>query len=75
MTIFNMIISFATSQPSDNWIKNIMKYSDGHRSMKALRAHFAGEGNASRNMAKADRLKEHLHYKSERAISFETFLA
>ena len=47
-----------------------MKYSDGRRSMKALRAHFAGEGNASRNMAKADRLKEHLHYKSERAMSF-----
>jgi hypothetical protein len=74
MTIFNMIISFTTGQPSGDWIKNTMKYSDGRRSMKALRAHFAGEGNASRNMAEADRLKEHLHYKSERAMSFETFL-
>ena len=42
--------------------------------MKALRNHFAGEGNASRNKAEADRLMESLHYKSERAMNFEIFL-
>jgi len=42
--------------------------------MAALRAHFAGEGNATRNVAEADRLKETLHYKSERGMPFETFL-
>jgi hypothetical protein len=42
--------------------------------MAALRDHFAGEGNATRTVAEADRLKETLHYKSERAMSFETFL-
>jgi hypothetical protein len=51
-----------------------MKYSDGGRSMKALQDHFAGKGNAFCNMAEADCLKEHLHYKSGRAMSFETFL-
>ena len=42
--------------------------------MKALRAHFAGEGNATRNIAEATRLRETLHYKNERAMSFEIVL-
>ena len=42
--------------------------------MKALRDNFAGEGNATRNISEADRLKESLHYKSEHALAFETFL-
>ena len=74
MTVFNMIISFTTGQPSADWIKPTVKHNNGRRSMKALRAHFAGEGNASRNKAEADRLKESLHYKSERAMDFEQFL-
>lgn len=74
LTVFNMIVSFTTGQPSGDWIKNTMRYSDGRRSMRALRDHFAGEGNASRNKADADRLYEGLHYKSERAMAFETFL-
>lgn len=42
--------------------------------MTALCAHFSSEGNASQNKADANRLKESLHYKSERAMSFKTFL-
>ena len=42
--------------------------------MKALRDHFAGAGNATRNEAEADRLSESLHYKNERSMAFETFL-
>lgn len=42
--------------------------------MKALRNHFAGEGNASRNISVADRLHDSLHYKNERSMAFETFL-
>ena len=42
--------------------------------MIALRAHFSGEGNATRRVVEADMLKETLHYKSERALSFEKFL-
>lgn len=74
IAVFNMIVSFTTGQPSGDWIKSTLRYSDGRRSMTALRTHFAGEGNASRTIADADRLKESLHYKSERAMSFETFL-
>ena len=73
-TVFNMLTSFTTGQPSGDWIKSTARHSDGRRSMKQLRDHFSGEGNATRNIAEADRLKETLHYKSERAMPFETFL-
>ena len=74
LAVFNMVVSFTTGQPSGDWIKDTLKYADGRKSMKALCTHFAGEGNASRNVAEADRLQESLHYKSERAMAFETFL-
>ena len=74
LTVFNMIISFTTGQPSGDWVKNTVRYADGRRSMQALRDHFGGAGNATRNKAEADRLKEGLHYKSERSMAFETFL-
>ena len=73
-TVFNMIVSFTTGKPSADWIKSTLRFNNGRRSMAALRAHFAGEGNASRNKADADRLKESLHYKSERSMTFEAFL-
>ena len=65
---------FTTGQPSGDWIKGTLRYANGCRSMKALCDHFAGKGNATRNKATADRLKESLHYKSERAMTFESFL-
>ena len=74
LLVFNMLISFTTGQPSGDWIKNTTRHSDGRRSMQAIRDHFAGEGNQFRNISEADRLHESLHYKSERAMSFETFL-
>jgi hypothetical protein len=74
MMVFNFLVSFTMDQPSGDWIKSILHYNNGRRSMKALCNHFAGEGNASRNKAEADRLKESLHYKNERAMTFEIFL-
>ena len=55
--VFNMIVSFTTGQPSGDWIKSTLCYSNRQRSMTALRTHFAGEGNASRTIADANRLK------------------
>ena len=72
--VFDMIVAFTTGQPSFDWIKSTMRYNDGRRSMLALRAHFAGAGNATRSKAEADRLKNSLHYKSERSMTFEQFL-
>ena len=38
------------------------------------RNHYGGEGNASRRIAPAEKLRETLHYKSERSMPFSTFL-
>ena len=74
LSVFNLIVSFTTGHPSGDWIKSTLSQLNGRVSMKALRSHFAGAGNATRNIAEADRLKESLHYKGERALAFETFL-
>ena len=73
-TVHQAIVSFTTGLPSEDWIKNVSRHKDGRRSMQALRDHFSGEGNATRRIAEAERLRETLHYKSERSLSFETFL-
>jgi hypothetical protein len=73
LAVFKMLVSFTTGQPSGDWTKGTLRYADGRRSMKALCDHFAGEGNATRNKATADRLKDSLHYKSERAMTFKNF--
>ena len=43
-------------------------------SMKALRNHFAGEGNSARKFSEAEGLCDFLHYKNERLMEFELFL-
>ena len=42
--------------------------------MAALRDQFSGESNTTRRIAEANRLKEMLHYRNERALPFEIFL-
>ena len=42
--------------------------------MMALREHYSGEGNASRRIATAERMRESLHYKSDRSLAFSVFL-
>jgi hypothetical protein len=74
LTVFNFIVSFTTGQPSGDWVKDTVRYSNGRRSMKALRDHFLGEGNATRSLASAEGLRSSLHYKNERSMAFETFL-
>ena len=63
LAVFNSLVSFTTDQPSGDWIKSTLKSHNGRKSMKALKNHFAGEGNTTRNKAEADRLKDILHYK------------
>ena len=43
-------------------------------SMKELRNHFTGEGNATRSIDEAERLRDLLHYNNERSTDFELFL-
>ena len=73
-TVHQAIVSFTAGLPSEDWIKNVARHKDGRRSMKSLRDHFSGEGNATRRIAEAERLRDTLHYKNERSLSFEMFL-
>ena len=73
-TIHQSIVSFTTSHPSEDWVKTVEKFKDGRESIKALRDHFSGEVNTARRMAEAERMKEQLHYKSERSLTFENVL-
>ena len=61
VTVFNMLVSSTTGHQSHDWNESTLRFCDGRRSMKALRDHFEGEGNASRNKNEVDRLKESLH--------------
>ena len=74
LQVHEMLINFTTGQPSHAWIKSVEKYEDGRRSMNALREHFEGKGNATRNLAEANRIRDTLYYKNERSLSFEKFL-
>ena len=42
--------------------------------MKAFRNHFTGEVNATSKIAKAERLRDSLHYNNGRSMKFELFL-
>ena len=46
----------------------------GRADMKALRDHLSGEGNTSRRIVVAERIRDTLHYKNERAMAFSSFL-
>ena len=72
--VHQALISFTAGQQSEDWLKSVARYKNGRRSMQALRNHFSGEGNATRRIAEADRMKKSLHYKNEKSLSFETFL-
>ena len=58
---------------SEDWIKPVKSQKDGREDMKRLRDHFSGEGNATRRIAVAERLRDTLFYKSERSMTFEVF--
>ena len=61
------------SQAAEQWIKSIARKQSGRADMIALRNHYSGEGNISRRIAIAERTRDTLHYKSERAaMSFSS---
>ena len=74
VTVQHALITFTTGQLSATWIKSLAKFRDGRRSMEALKNHFAGEGNTTRKIARAEQLKISLHYKNESSLKFEVFL-
>ena len=73
-TVHQYLVSFTSGETSEEWIKPLNRKKNGRLSMEALRAHFSGEGNATRRIAVAETLEESLHYKNERTMAFEVFL-
>jgi hypothetical protein len=56
-------------------VKDHKKFKNGRTDFLTLVAHFTGEGNNTRRIGDAERLEKTLHYKDERAMAFQTFLA
>ena len=72
--VHQLIKSFLQTESAEQWIKPFAKRQSGRLDMDALRKHYSGEGNTSRRIAVAERIRYTLHYKNERALSFSTFL-
>ena len=73
-TVHQCLVSSTSGQPLEDWIKPVLRYKDGKRISAAIKDHFSGEGNATRQIAEADRLKESIQYKNERSMAFELCL-
>ena len=73
--VHQFLVSFTQGELFEDWIKPVKRFKDGRRDMQALRDHFSGEGNASRRIAVAERLRDSLHYRNERSMAFEVFLS
>ena len=72
--VHQLLKSFLQTETAEQWIKPIAKKQSGRLDMKALRDHYSGEGNTSRRIAVAERIRDTLHYKNERAMQFSAFL-
>jgi hypothetical protein len=69
-----LIHAFVQGETAETWIKPKEKRQNGRLDFKALQAHYGGEGNISVRIKEAEVLRNSLHYKNERAMSFKTFL-
>ncbi|KAI2492054.1 hypothetical protein MHU86_22513 [Fragilaria crotonensis] len=72
--VHQLIKSFLQTESAEQWIKPLARRQSGRDDMIALRKHYSGEGNTSRRIAAAERIRDTLHYKNERAMSFSSFL-
>ena len=71
--VHQLMVSFTQGQMSEDWIKPVKRLKNGREDMERLRQHFSGEGNATRRIAVAERLRDSLSYKNERTMSFEFY--
>ena len=71
--IHQLLKNYLVAETTEQWIKNLEPHADC-RDMLALCEHYSREGNASRCIATAERMREGLHYKNERSLAFSIFL-
>ncbi|KAI2496708.1 hypothetical protein MHU86_17804 [Fragilaria crotonensis] len=72
--VHQLIKGFLQTETAEQWVKPHARKQNGRIDFKALRAHYSGEGNTSRRIADAERIRDTLHYKNERAMQFSAFL-
>ena len=72
--VHQLLMNFLVAELAEQWIKNLAPCVNGRLDMEDLHNHYGGEGNASRCIATAEKLRETLHYKSERSMPLSTFL-
>ena len=72
--VHQLLKNFLTAESAEQWIRPLASRCNGRDDILELRRHYEGEGNQSRRIASADKYRETLHYKSERAMPWETFL-
>ena len=73
--VHKLILSITQGQPSAEWIKHLMNKTNGRIDMSALRAPYQGEGNTTRRISEAERLRDSLHYRNERGLPFASYLS
>ena len=73
-TVHQLLMNFLVVESAEQWIKTLAPQVNGCLDMEALCNHYGGEGNASRRITTAEKLRETLHYKSERSMPISTFL-
>ena len=72
--VHQVISSNVQGEIAEQWIDTKKRKQNGRLDMLTLRAHYSGEGNASRRIGEAERSRETLHYKNERSLSFGNYL-
>ena len=72
--VHQLIKNFLTAESAEQWIRPLALRGNGRDDVLELHHHYEGEGNQSRRITSADKYRETLHYKSERAMPWETFL-
>ena len=72
--VHQLLKNFLMAESAEQWILSLAPRGNGHDDILELRHHYKGEGNQNRRIASADKYRETLHYKSERAMPWETFL-
>jgi hypothetical protein len=73
--VHKIIQALIVGEDAEQWVKEHKRYKNGRTDFLTLVAHFTGEGNNTRRVGDAERLEKTLHYKDERAMGFQTFLA
>ena len=73
--VYQLIVAVSQGEPSNEWIKHIHRQQNGRADMLALRRHYPGEGNTTRRIGEATRIRESLHYRNERALPFASYLS